>query len=148
MSGDQPALDEVEGITLEKYARVAVELHRVPSERWDATAEEHGIPAGRLQAISEEWNRRMQADPQVVRAYSDLYQKAMKEAGVEAPDITLEQYAEILRKSKTVPLDQVLPEFGLTLQTFALVSGGWGEKMIADPALAARLAEMLGSEPS
>ena len=141
---EKGSLAPVEGISLEHYARVAVELHRSPSQDWDGVAETHGIPRGRLQAIAEEWNRRMQSDPQMVQRYSDLYQQAMRDAGVEAPDITLEQYADILQRSKTTPLEKVLPEFGLTVQTFALVSGRWGEKMRADPSLAARLGEILG----
>ena len=136
----------MEGITLRHYARVAVELHRVPPEQMEATAEGHGIPKGRLQAIAEEWNRRMQADPQVVQRYSDLYQEGMREAGIVAPEITLEQYADIIIRSKTTPLEQVLPEFGLTIQTFALVSGTWGERLQADPSLAARLGEILGGK--
>ena len=136
----------VEGISLRRYARVAVELHRVTPEQMEATAEAHGIPKGRLQAIAEEWNRRMQADPQVVQRYSELYQEGMREAGIEAPDISLEQYADILVKSKTAPLQEVLSEFGLTIQTFALVSGQMGERLQADPSLAAKLGEILGGK--
>jgi hypothetical protein len=68
----------------------------------------------------------------------------MREAGIVAPEITLEQYADILRRSRETPLEQVLPEFGLNLQTFALVSGTWGERMQTDVSLAVRLAELLG----
>jgi hypothetical protein len=45
----------------------------------------------------------------------------MHGAGIQAPDITLEQRAEILRESGKRPLAEVLPAYGLTLQTFALV---------------------------
>jgi hypothetical protein len=107
-------------------------------------AESRGIPKGRLQAIAEEWNRRMSSSPEVVQEYSDLYQEAMREAGIEAPDITLEQYADILRRSGSESLEKVLPEYGLNVQTFALVSGTWVEKMRTDPSIAARLGEILG----
>lgn len=135
--------DEVEGVSLEQYARVAVELHRDPDLDPDAVAQAHGIPAGRFKAVSEEWGRRLSAGPEVVQRYNAAYQAAMKDAGIEAPDITLQQYADILRRSRSTPLEEVLPEFGLTLQTFALVSGRWGERMMSDTALAARLAELL-----
>ena len=119
-------------------------LHGLAREDAEETARAHGIPAGRLQQIAEEWNRRMTAHPEVVQRYSALYQEAMREAGIVAPEITLEQYADILRRSRETPLEQVLPEFGLNLQTFALVSGRWGERMQADVSLAMRLAELLG----
>ena len=134
----------VEGVTLEQYTKAAVALHGLAEEDAEETARAHGIPAGRLQQIAEEWNRRMTAHPEVVQRYSALYQEAMREAGIVAPEITLEQYADILRRSRETPLEQVLPEFGLNLQTFALVSGSWGERMQADVSLAVRLAELLG----
>lgn len=134
----------IEGISLEKYARAAVELHRVPQERMDAAAEALGIPAGRLQAISEGWNKRMTEHPEVVQRYSALYQQGMRDAGIEAPEITLEQYAEILREAGKRPLAEVLPASGLNLQTFALVSGQWIDRMAADTTIAARLATLMG----
>jgi hypothetical protein len=71
----------------------------------------------------------------------------MKDAGIEAPDITLEQYADILTQGRTRPINEILPEFGLNMQTFAMVSGEWIDKMAKDPAMAARLAELMGATP-
>lgn len=141
---DSEPYEPIEGISLEKYARVAVELHRTPSEKMDETAEAMGIPAGRLTAIAEGWNARMVQYPEVVTRYSELYQQGMKDAGIEAPDISLEQYADILKQGRTRPINEILPEFGLNMQTFAMVSGQWIEKMSADTTLAAKLAELLG----
>ncbi|MGH2692379.1 MAG: hypothetical protein ACRDHM_07720, partial [Actinomycetota bacterium] len=67
--------------------------------------------------------------------------------GIEAPEITLEQYAEILREAGKRPLAEVLPAYALNLQTFALVSGQWIDRMAADTSIAARLATLLGGQP-
>ena len=140
--------DDVEGVTLERYARVAVAIHAAPEDRWDALAQEHGVPAGRIRAIGEEWNRRFAENPALVQEYSRLYQQAMREAGITAPDITLEQYVEILQsQQRGEPMDEALARFGLTLQTFALVSQTWIERMAADLSLAMRFAELIQEQP-
>ena len=138
----------VEGVSLEQFAKAAVAMFGLSGPAVEDAAQAHGIPAGRVQAISEEWNRRFMAQPELVQQYNALYQQAMKDAGILAPEISLEQYADILRKAKETPLEQVLPEFGLNMQTFALVSGGWGERLMADTSLASRLAELLGGPTS
>ncbi len=137
--------EPVEGVSLEQYTKVTVAIFGLSEAEAEGVAVAHGLPAGRLQAIGEEWSRRMTAHPEMVHRYNALYQEGMKEAGVVAPDITLEQYAEILRRGKEMPLEQLLPEFGLNLQTFALVSGSWGERMMADPSLAVRFAQLMGA---
>jgi hypothetical protein len=144
---DTGPFEPIEGISLQKYARVAVELHRTPQEKMDETATSLGIPAGRLQAIAEGWNKRMTEHPEVVQKYSELYQLGMREAGIKAPEITLEQYAEILKEAGKRPLEQVLPEYGLNTQTFALVSGTWIDKMAKDTTIAAKLAQLMGGPP-
>ena len=137
-------MDEpVEGVTLDQWAAVAVALHKAPPERHDEVAAEHGVPAGKLEPIAEEWNRRMAEDPQVIARYSAAYQQAMKDAGIEAPDITFEQYGEILKRQQTEEITTVLPDYGLDLQTFAMVSQKWIDAMAADTSLAMKLAELL-----
>jgi hypothetical protein len=134
----------VEGVSLEQYTKAAVAVFGLGEADAEAAAQAHGIPPGRMQAIGEEWSRRMTAHPEMVQRYNTLYQETMREADVVAPDITLEQYADILRRGRETPLEELLPEFGLNLQTWALVSGSWGERLMADTSLAARLAELLG----
>ncbi|MDQ4004791.1 MAG: hypothetical protein M3135_00610 [Actinomycetota bacterium] len=134
----------IEGVSLERYAEVAVAMHGASPEEMETRAQALGIPAGRITAIGEAWNQRFAAHPELIRRYSDLYQKAMRDAGIRAPDISLEQYAEIL--SSQTSGDQfleVLKRFGLDLQTFALVSQGWIDKMASDPSLAIRLATLM-----
>jgi hypothetical protein len=135
----------VEGVSLERYTKAAVAVFGLEDAKADEVAQAQGIPAGRMFAIGEEWSRRMTTNPDMVQKYNALYQQAMKDAGVVAPDITLEQYAEILRRGRETPLDELLAEFGLNLQTWALVSGSWGERLMADPSLAVRLAQLLGA---
>ncbi|MDQ3991330.1 MAG: hypothetical protein M3245_03340 [Actinomycetota bacterium] len=149
MSGDQPrdgdALAPVEGIALERYAAIAVALFGLTADELDARAESLGVPPGRLNAVAEEWNRRMAADPEVARRYSEAYQAALRDAGVRTPDITLEQYADIMRQAQGGrPLAEVLASFGLDLQTFAMVSQHWTERMGADRDVAMRFAGLLG----
>jgi hypothetical protein len=136
----------IEGVSLERYAEVAVALHGASSpEEVETRARALGIPAGRIKAIGEGWNQRFALHPELVRRYSDLYQKAMRDAGIRAPDVSLEQYAEILSSQTSgEQFLEVLKRFGLNLQTFALVSQGWIDKMSADPSLAMRLASLMG----
>ncbi|HEX9823538.1 MAG TPA: hypothetical protein VGB51_03975 [Actinomycetota bacterium] len=150
MSGDADPFEPVEGVTLERYARAAVAFHRAGADRSaedvETLAVANGIPAGRINAIAEAWNGRMTEHPEVVTRYSELYQQAMRDAGIEAPDISLEQYAELLRRQGSgEPVADVLKAFGLDLQTFALVSQHWIDEMQSDPSLAMRLAELMGA---
>ena len=134
----------IEGVSLERFAQVAVALHGASPEEVETRAQELGIPPGRITAISAAWNQRFAEHPELVRRYSDLYQQAMREAGIRAPEISLEQYAEILGSQASGDrFLQVLERFGLNLQTFALVSQGWIDKISADPSLAMRLATLM-----
>ena len=144
MADNEDPLAPIEGVTLEAYTEAAVAIHAAPPEEREARAVEHGIPPGRIDAIGEAWDRRMKEHPEIVRRYSDLYQQAMRDAGIQAPEITLEQYAEIIHRGGTEPLEKVLPEFGLTVQTFAMVSQRWIDRMQADPSVAIRFAQIMG----
>ncbi len=149
--GDQPPDPDapIEGVTLERYAEVAVALHGASPEEIETRATAHGIPSGRINAIAEAWNQRFVEHPELVRRYSDLYQQAMQRAGIRAPEITLEQYAEILQSGTSgEQFVSVLGRFGLNLQTFALVSQGWIDRMSADPSLAMRLATIMQEQHS
>lgn len=145
MSDETDPLEPVEGVTLERYAEAAVAFHRASGDEIESLAVANSIPAGRIDAIAEVWNRRMTEHPEVVTRYSELYQQALRKAGIEAPDISFEQYVEILRRqTKGEPIAEVLGAFGLDLQTFALVSQHWIDEMQKDSSLAARLGELLG----
>ena len=138
----------IEGVTLERYAELMVALHGAAGKEVEARAQAHGVPAGRFHAVVEGWNRRLAEHREVVQRYSALYQEALRRAGVEAPDITLEQYAEILRRQTGgEPITEVLASFGLDLRTFALVSQRWIDALAADPSLATRLATLLTDQP-
>ena len=151
MTEDTDPFAPVEGVSLETYAAAAVAFHRegAAADQIEALAVANGIPAGRISAIAEVWNKRMAEHPEVVTRYSELYQRAMRDAGIEAPDITLEQYAEILRRQGAgEAVGDVLKDFGLDLQTFAMVSQGWIDRMAADTSVAIRLAELMGAPGS
>jgi hypothetical protein len=139
--GDQ---DDVEGVTLEQYARVAVALFGAKEEEVEERAVANGIPPGRMSAIAEEWNRRLAEDRSLWGSYNDHYQAAMREAGITAPEITLEQYAEILgAQQRGEPMEEVLERFGLTMQTYSMVSQEWAGRLISDMSIAMRLGQLL-----
>ena len=137
--------EPVEGVTLEKYAELIAALTGTTTEdEVEARAVAGGIPAGRYGAISEVWNQRVLGIPEVGARYTELYLAALRAQGIEAPDITLEQFAEITRRqgsgeSPTV----VLVEFGLTPQTYSLVSQKWAGRFATDPGLAMRFGQLL-----
>jgi hypothetical protein len=138
------APDAVEGVTLEHYAKVAVALFGATEEEVEERAQANGIPPGRMTAIAQEWNRRLAEDRSLWGAYNDHYQAAMREAGITAPEITIEQYAEILSsQQRGEPMQEVLARFGLNMQTFSMVSQTWAKRLVTDWSLAMRLGQLL-----
>src|SRR3989337_987233 len=57
------AEDPVEGVTLEQYTKAAVAVYGLGEVEAEEAARAHGIPAGRMQTIGEEWSRRMTTHP-------------------------------------------------------------------------------------
>ncbi|HYH27370.1 MAG TPA: hypothetical protein VEA19_01180 [Actinomycetota bacterium] len=142
MSGN---FEPVEGVTLEKYAEVAAALTGATTEEEvEERAAARGFPAGRYAAIAEVWNQRVFGIPEVGAKYSELYLSQLRAQGIQPPEITLEQFAELLRRQGSgAPSGDVLAEFGLTPQTYALVSQEWARKMMSDPNVAMRIGQLL-----
>lgn len=141
---DPALLEPVDGLSLEAYTELAAVMHVHDMEAAAAQARAKGVAWDRITAIATEWNRRMVVDPRIAHRYSELYQKELAEAGVRAPDLTVEQYASIITATQRgEPLGQVLQRFGLTLPAFAMVSDGWTKKLAADPSLAVRFASVI-----
>jgi hypothetical protein len=140
--------ETVEGLTLEQYARLAVALHRVDESEWDAVAATFGVGPGRVTALGEAWQAKLTADPSLAIAYNDLYQRAMVEAGITAPEVSLEQYADMLRSGGPTP--EVLAKYGIDVQQFSMISHRMGQAMMADVGLAQRFAQLMmpqGGQP-
>lgn len=132
--------EPIEGVTLETFTKAAVAMHGAPPETWDAIAERFGIPAGRYQAIGEAWTARMGTDMALVNRYNELYQAAMVEAGITAPEITMEQYVDLIKTGGPTP--ENLARYGLDMQQFSMVSHRWTQAMGADVGLAQKFAQL------
>jgi hypothetical protein len=136
--------DTIEGLTLEQYARLAVALHGAPEAEWDAVAARFGVGPGRVAALGEAWQAKLTATPALAIAYNDHYQRAMVEAGITAPEVTIEQYADMLRSGG--PTEAVLAKYAIDVQQFSMISQRMIQAMAADPGLAERFARMMMPE--
>jgi hypothetical protein len=83
----------------------------------------------------------MQTDYALVVAYNEAYQQAMVEAGITAPDVTIEQYADMIKTGG--PSEENLAKWGLTMQQFSMISHRWTQAMGADVSLAQRFASLM-----
>ena len=142
---DAGAYGEIEGVTLEQVVAAGVRLYGKDRSEWDEIAQAHGFPAGRFEAIAEAWTRRISEEPGLAQAYNALYQREMVAAGVTVPELSLEQYASLVRAGSGKPLEEALARFGLNMQQFSMLAQRWGERMMADPSLAMRYAELIGA---
>jgi hypothetical protein len=140
MGGD----DTVEGLTLERFTEMSVALYDKTPEQQETIAQSFGVSPGHLQAVIDGWTARM-SDPQTLHRYNELYQKELGEAGVQRPDVPLEQYAAMMKAMGTgTSAQEVCAQNGMTVQQWALVAQHWGQRMMADPSLAVRFAELMG----
>ena len=140
MGGD----DAVEGLSLERFTEMSVALYDKTPDEQEGIARSFGVAPGRLQAVIDGWTARM-SDPQTLHLYNELYQKELGEAGVQRPDVPLEQYAAMMKAIGTgTSAQDVCAQNGMTVQQWALVAQHWGQRMMADPSLAVRFAELMG----
>jgi hypothetical protein len=134
----------VEGLSLERFTEMSVALYDKTPEEQETIAQSFGVPAGRLQAVIDGWTARMDDPPTLLR-YHQLYQKELAEAGVQRPEVPLEQYAAMMKAMGTgTSAQDVCAQNGMTVQQWALVAQFWGQRMMADPSLAVRFAELMG----
>jgi len=143
--GETGAHGEIEGVTLEQLVAAGVRMYGKDQSEWDEIAQAHGFPPGRFEAIAEAWTRRMSQQPGLAQAYNALYQREMVAAGVTVPDLTLEQYASLVTAGSGKSLEDALARFGLNMQQFSMLAQRWGERMMADPSLAMRYAQLIGA---
>ena len=132
--------DTVEGLNLEQYSKLAVALNGVPEAEWDAVAAKFGVGPGKVVSMGAAWQQKMTGNPQLAIEYNAHYQQAMIEAGITAPEVTLEQYAELV---KTGPDQATLDKYGIDLQQFSMISQRMGERMMADMGLAQQFAQLM-----
>jgi len=147
MGGGQ--FEPVEGVTLEKYAELAAAMTgATTAEEAEERAVARGLPPGRYAAIAEVWNERVLGIPEVGARYSELYLSALKDQGVEAPELTEDQFVELMSLqagNRGKPADDILERFGLTPQTYALVSQEWAQRMMTDMSLGMRIGQRLAA---
>lgn len=68
-------LDPIAGVDIQRYATIvkAIAPHGYDQSLLPGIAAQHGIDAASWQAAHAGWNARIQADPAVARAFSDIY---------------------------------------------------------------------------
>ncbi len=100
--------EDPHGVSLEQFTAYVAEAFGHPESEFPAIADTHGIPPEHLQAVTDEWNRRTSTDQATLLRYNELYQQELHRLGVQRPEITLEQYAEMMKAVQAgTPADQV-----------------------------------------
>ncbi len=79
LQDDDPGLAPIEGMTLQRYAEIAVATQHfgtdtVAQTRWAES--EGGVPEGRWMAIATQWSNRMMADPRINKRFNELWREA------------------------------------------------------------------------
>ena len=141
-----PAFSPVAGVALERYVELGVEMTRqgLDEAGQQAYVAARGIPPARWAEATAGWGARLASDGRVAMRYAYLYRQAMDAAGITAPDVPLERYAEMLGAIQSgTPVDQVCARFGITMQEFSLVSEHWGLAIAGDVGLAMRFGQLL-----
>jgi hypothetical protein len=130
------------GFSLKRFTALAVDLYGKSEEESEEVARAHGIPDGRLQELIAAWTERLR-NPITVFRYHRLYQRALRERGVRRPEVSLEQYVELLKAAKGGDIAEVCKKHGMTVQQWAMVSQHMGMRMLTRPSLAKRFAELM-----
>ncbi len=155
MSGRLPGMaDDPYGVSLEQYTRYVVATSTEPQGDREAIAGASGIPPDHQQEVIEAWGARLSSDRDVLQRHNDLYQQGLAEAGIQRPDISLEQYVGMLQAVQAgTSVEQVTAQHGMTVPQWAMVNQHFGERLSSDPGFAARFAQammagMQGMAPS
>ena len=117
-----------EGVTLDTYARIAVELTRLPGAKLEDVLRRHGVKdAGQWQKVNEAWGKAMKDDTSfaLVQQYAALYQKYAGPQFVAEQDATT---ANLLaangRRADTAPSPRPVPETLDEVATRMLAASG------------------------
>jgi len=96
-----------EGVTLDSYARIAVELTRLPGASLDEVVKRHGVKdAAHWQRVNEAWGKAMKEDTTfaLVQQYGALYQKyAGPQLAAEQDAVLANSLAEHNRREPVKP---------------------------------------------
>ena len=130
------------GFSLKRFTALAVDLYGKSEAECEEIARAHGVPEGRLQELIAAWTARMR-NPVTVFRYHRLYQRALRERGVQRPEVSVEQYAELLKAAQGGDIAEVCKKHGMTVQQWSMVSQHMGMKMLFNPSLARRFAELM-----
>ena len=130
------------GFSLKRFTDLAVDLYGKSEEESDEVARAHGVPDGRLQELIEAWTAKLR-NPITVFRYHRLYQRALRERGVQRPEVSVEQYVELLKAAQGGNIAEVCERHGMTVQQWSMVSQHMGIRMLTDFSLARRFAELM-----
>ena len=75
---DEAGMQPIEGITLQRYAELAVGMQSMGTDTaaQSAYAEANGVPQGRWMPIAQQWADRMVADPRINKRFNELWREA------------------------------------------------------------------------
>ena len=78
LQDDDPGLAPIEGITLQRYAELAVGMQHMGTDTnaQSAYAEANGVPQGRWMDIATQWSNRMMGDPRINKRFNELWREA------------------------------------------------------------------------
>ena len=78
LQDDEPGMAPVEGITLQRYAELAVGMQTMGTDTAAQTAyaDANGVPQGRWIEIAQQWADRMIADPRINKRFNELWREA------------------------------------------------------------------------
>ena len=130
------------GFSLKRFTALAVDLYGKSEEESQEIARAHGVPDGRLKELIEAWTARLR-NPITVFRYHRLYQRALRQRGVRRPEVSLEQYVELLKAAKGGNIAEVCKKHDITVQQWSMVSQHMGMRMLTRPSLAKRFAELM-----
>ena len=78
LQDDEAGMQPIEGITLQRYAELAVGMQTMGTDTAAQTAyaDANGVPEGRWMEIAQQWADRMMADPRINTRFNELWREA------------------------------------------------------------------------
>ena len=145
------SLAPVAGVTLQKYAELAVKMRGVSTDREACAliAEREGVKRKAWEQALVAWNARIGGDDatdEVTLAYYKHYREALARHALSGGTVTFEAYVEMsamLRTEAKRPTGAaaMCEAFGITLARWTETSRVWTAKLVHDPQMFATYLE-------
>jgi hypothetical protein len=128
-----PALQPINGISLEQYAELGAAITDVPGETEQLRiVQTHGVSAQDWQAAKAGWTARMQDMAlmgRVAMAYMPLYQAALAKRNGGVASCSYEDFVGVSAAIKVFGWEAALNACGVTQGEWTEVAGGWTSQM-------------------